>query len=763
MKNSIKKWLIPVIQVIILFSALIFWLINRGSSFQKAFTLDELNISKNAVVTEDIATDSSRSAAGSILTTPPLSLKAGTYQILIDYNVNQAGSYVSAFSSQLGPMELRCSSANLDPDCQTAILTAELSRSTTDLQLDVYFSGAGSIRVSSIIVAETSNLYKKTLFYAVLLCLFISFLTYFYRSDPSRRKVILALSLIFVAICYPLYTDYLTVGHDLPFHLLRIEGIAEGLRTGTAFPVKIHPVWAKGYGYAVGVFYGDILLYFPAVLRLLGFSVQTAYKFYVAAINLGTVVISYFSFKRMFCSRKLGIIGCLLYSTALYRLIDTYTRAAVGEYTAMLFFPLLLCSFYLIFTEPNSKSRFTYSILAAIGLTGLIQSHVLSCEMAAIVILLTCVVLIRRIINRKVLLALASGAALTLLLNVGFCVPFLDYYLNSDLYINSELWNSGVSAGFQTRGLFPLQLFTLFQHSNGGSWNTSGGVYNEFTAGIGIVFLIGILLFCYLSLFHRKECRADKNYAPAGFCCALGCLLLFMSTCFFPWDRLSSLSTGVESVLNTLQFPWRLLAPATVLLSFTTCFAFSTVLRLEDRTLSLAVITGGFLLLAVNCGWYMYDFAFTGAPYRVYSTSDLDTMSMYSYEYLPASTDPEKIAYNKILPENISDWNSYLKQDLTIQCFVALDDREGYIDFPLNYYRYYTCEAVSSGTELPISPGSNNMLRVTFPAGFRDTVIITFKEPWFWRAAEVTSLITFIGCCTVLLLKNRRKNGAKAH
>lgn len=242
MKKTTKKFLIPAIQAIILLSALIFWLVNRGSSFQKSFALDELNISKNAVVTEDIATDSSRSAAGSILTTPPLSLKAGTYQILIDYTANQSGSYVSAVSSQLGPMELRCSSANLDPAGQTAVLIAELSRSTTDLQVDVYFSGTGSIRVSSIIVAETSNLYKKTLFYAILLCLFISFLTYFYRSDLSGRKVIFALSAIFIAICYPLYTDYLTVGHDLPFHLLRIEGIAEGLRTGTAFPVKIHPV-----------------------------------------------------------------------------------------------------------------------------------------------------------------------------------------------------------------------------------------------------------------------------------------------------------------------------------------------------------------------------------------------------------------------------------------------------------------------------------------------------------------------------------------
>ena len=757
-----KKLLIPAIQAVIIFSALIFWLVNRGSSLQKSFSVDELIVSENAVVTEDIATDSSRSSAGSLLTTADLSLNAGTYQFLIDYNVDQEGSYVSASSSRLGPMELRCSSVNLDPAGQTAVLTAELSRSTSDLQMNVYFSGAGSIRISSIIVAETSNLYKKTLFYAVLLCLFINFTVYFYRSDLSRRKVILALTGIFAAVCYPLYTDYLTVGHDLPFHLMRIEGIAEGLRSGI-FPVKIHPLWAKGYGYAVGIFYGDVLLYFPALLRLLGFSVQTAYKFFAAAMNLGTVVISYFSFKRMFHSGKLGVLGCLLYSTALYRLLDTYTRAAVGEYTAMLFFPLVLCGFYLIFTESGSENRTRHSILTALGLTGLIQSHALSCEMVAVVILLACIVMIRRICNRRVILSLVLSAALTLLMNVGFGVPFLDYYLNSDLYINSPMWDSGVSAGFQTRGIFPVQLFTLFQHSNGGSWNTPAGVHNEFTVGIGIVFLIGILLFCYLSFFHFKECRDDKNFVPAGLCCALGCLLLFMSTCDVPWDRLSALGSGVEAVLNTLQFPWRLLAPATVLLTFTTCYAVSALLRLEDRAASLAVITGGFLLLAVNCGWYMYDFAFTGVPYRVYSVSDLDTMSMYSYEYLPASTDPDKINRNQILPNNITSWDSYLKQGLTIQCRVEQGNQEGYIDFPLNYYRYYICKTATSGGNLPVSSGSNGMLRVTFPAGFHDTVLITFREPWFWRMAEATSLVSFVCCCAALLLANRRNIGKKAH
>ena len=60
-------------------------------------------------------------------------------------------------------------------------------------------------------------------------------------------------------------------GHDISFHLMRIEGLAEGLKMGQ-FPVKIQPAWYEGFGYGCSVFYGDLFLYIPACLRLLGVS-----------------------------------------------------------------------------------------------------------------------------------------------------------------------------------------------------------------------------------------------------------------------------------------------------------------------------------------------------------------------------------------------------------------------------------------------------------------------------------------------------------
>lgn len=733
------------LQILIFAVTILIWLFNRGNAFVKTFMPEEYITDSHAVVSQDVSIENTTNESCSFLQTPLLSLEKGIYLIRIDYNASDGGSYVSAATSQLNSLELHTSDIQLSPANHTAFITVELSRDVTDFSLEAIFSGHGNLSITGISIAETSGLYKKNLFYAGLLCLFINLLWLFKRADASGRKVIYALSVIFLAVCYPLYTDYLTVGHDIPFHLMRIEGITEGLKTGNALPIKIHPVWARGYGYAVGVLYGDALLYFPAILRLLGFTVQAAYKYFVAAINLGTVVISYFSFKRMFSSKKIGVLGSLIYSASLYRLADIYTRASVGEYCAMMFLPLILCGFYLSLMEADEKNWHKYALITALGLTGLIQNHVLSCEMAAIVVLLTCLLSLRRVFRRYAFQALAAAFLLTLLLNLGFLVPFVDYY-SSDLNITSDQWAGGTTGSFQENGLLPIQLFSLFQHSNGGAWSIQAGVSNEVTMGTGILFLLALLLFGYLLLCHYKECQQISNFRPAVLCMGLGSLLLFMSTCLFPWDDLVSMGEGAKTIIYSLQFPWRFLSFATVLLTFGTCFTISVLPSVFKKEAFQPILMIMMLLFSINCGWYFYDFSFNNIPYRVFNTSELDSMSMYTYDYLPTAVDPALIVENITMPQNMEVPDFYEKSGVEITCHAVTGDLEGYIDFPLNYYKYYRCTDMVTGEQLPVSSGYNGMLRVTFPAHYDSTFRIAFTEPWFWRLAEVISLLTLPVC-----------------
>ena len=752
-----RHFLFPALQLVILCTAFMLWFMNRGTPFQKTFAPQELTADPGIVTAEGIATDSSLSAGGSILQTPPISLGRGIYEIHVNYNVSAEGSSITANTSQLSPLDFHAPSVTLLPERHTAVMTAELRRSVSDFTMETVFSGNGAISIYEVGIFETSHLYKKNLFYAFLLCLLVNLVWLFLQSDTAARKTILALSGIFLAVCYPLYTDYLIAGHDLPFHLLRIEGIAEALKNGNPLPVKIHPFWAKDYGYAVGTLYGDALLYFPAILRVLGFSVQTAYKYFAAAVNLGTVLISYFSFKTMFQSRKTGLLGCLIYSFSLYRLVDTYTRASVGEYCAMMFLPLVLCGFFLAFSAEKSMRSIKPVLLTALGLTGLIQTHVLSCGMAAIIIIPVCIVLIRRVIRPYTFRALAGALLLTILLNMGFLVPFLDYY-GSDLNIFSGQWQ-GSHGSLQANGLFPVQLFSLFQNSNGGAESTAAGIMGEMTPGMGILFLCGILLFCYLLLFHLQDLKKLQNFYPALLCLVIGCLLLYMSTYLFPWDRIASLGGTAGKLLDNLQFPWRFLAFATVLLTFSTCFAVRAAEQIGGIQTARSAALGMLLLLAINCGWYFYDFCFNSEPYRVYASTELNTMLMYSYDYLPIAVNPELIQENDIIPAGIDLLEAYQKHGTEITCHAATD-QPGSIDFPLIYYRYYACTNLDTGEKMPVSAGYNGMLHVDFPAGFNGNIRIAFEEPWFWRASELISILTLPAwfCITLACKYVRRQS-----
>ena len=103
-------------------------------------------------------------------------------------------------------------------------------------------------------------------------------------------------------------------GHDLFFHLNRIEGIANGLRNGQ-FPVRIHSSTLLGYGYAAPEFYPELFLYFPALLRNLGVSLCACVRVFEACIHLATAVSCYLCVRGMMNSRRVGVCMSHLLST----------------------------------------------------------------------------------------------------------------------------------------------------------------------------------------------------------------------------------------------------------------------------------------------------------------------------------------------------------------------------------------------------------------------------------------------------------------
>lgn len=732
------------VQLIIMTAAVLFWLCNRGNALQKTFTLDEYIVTDSTVIAEDVTIDDTLSQGGLFMETPALSLERGLYQIEISYNASHTDSTITASSESLNESQLHCAVVNLNPNLHHTTLMLELTKAADDVIISCNFSGKGYLSITGAGIYETSAVYKRALFYAFLLCLLLTLIYSFIRSGREGKCVLLSLTGIFMISSWFLFKDHLLYGDDLYYHLLRIEGIQTGLSHGT-FPVKIHPVWAHDYGYAVGVFYGDLALYFPAVLRLLGFSVQTAYMFLIGAINLGTIAAFYFSFRHMFRSRALGILGCLLGALNFYRLVDVYRRAAIGECLGILFFPLVLLSFYMIFMETDETNWKKHSVVTALSLSGLVQSHILSCEIAAVIILCSCLILIRKVFQKYIFRTLLLAAFLTVILNAGFLVPFLDFY-NDEILIGSAEWTGCTTSDLQSAGLDPLQIFTQISKYPDSERRLSG-IFPSPAYGIGMVFGIGILLFIMLLILRLKACRSDRNFYPALLCFVLGCLMLFMSSNRFPWNALSSISPLAERLCYSIEFPWRLLAPAATLLSFSICYAISALHRYYDKTTALTAASFLAVLLLLNCAWFICDRTQNGYRRYIYATEDLDTMLLSTNDYLPTVTNPDEIYEGWFSLINITSFGAYTKRGTEIRCQVTAGAEGGYIDFPLNYYRYYQCSD-DSGRKLSVSSGQNGMLRVTLPADYDGNIHVAFREPLHWRISECISL----ACCLWILL-----------
>ena len=148
------------------------------------------------------------------------------------------------------------------------------------------------------------------------------------RGRKKRRDMAVVLCAAAFA-CMPLLWRGVYDGHDLFFHLNRIEGIANGLRNGQ-FPVRIHSSTLLGYGYAAPEFYPELFLYLPALLRNLGVSLCACVRVFEACIHLATAVSCYLCVRGMMNSHRVAVGASVLYTLCIYRLVNVYTRATLG-------------------------------------------------------------------------------------------------------------------------------------------------------------------------------------------------------------------------------------------------------------------------------------------------------------------------------------------------------------------------------------------------------------------------------------------------
>lgn len=715
-----------------------------------------------------IYTDSTIGTKGYFVYGPSFHINSGVYDITINYQTECLNNYIVISGHNQDYNSVLMDDFVLNPLIDTQKFTVWINKNIRGFAVSVIYDGTEEFLIEDITIKETvgGRIYELLKALLVLTCIntiiWIGYLSITGKVKKEKLQEVLFLGGIIIFASYPLFTSFLTEGDDIVFHLLRIEGMKEGLLSGQ-FPVRIHPFQFRGYGYASSIFYGEILLYIPAVLRLCGFPLQTAYKVFLLLVNCVTAFVSYKSILTIVKDKKTAMICCFVYVLAPYRLTNIYVRSAVGEYCAMIFWPVIACGLYRLFTmDTDSKEYKKIWIFLTIGYTGLIQTHLLSCELAAAVSVIVCLIMIKKLFRRDTILELVKFFGMTVFLNAFYLVPFLDYMIKGGILVvdNGSLQTNAI----QGNGIYPAQLFNLFVNGSGMAYGHGVDAYkvlgmsDEMGTTAGIALLTGLVVFLYMCIGYYQKIKEEKLFKTAFLMGIAGMLALIMSTNVFPWDVLCR---NFGSLVYNLQFPWRMLSVGTMFLTLLLgCTLVMAKHVLEQKSyriivavvIAVNVITAGFMLydrLNTSKGMYVYD----AVTFANNGSGSLN-------EYLPSETDAGLLnEYEPAATQNLI-MTDYEKQYTNITFHVKESENiPGKVVVPLLAYEGYEAED-KSGDRLELSKDENGVLTVVIPAGYEGNVSIHYEGMWYWHAAEIISLIT---CCIFLYfaVKSYRRNADK--
>ncbi len=685
-----------------------------------------------------------------------ISLDKGIYTIKIEYQLT-GQAVAEVFGSTSHEQCMWKDRVSLDENVNEKTFQVWVNEEVNGVGIDITCQD-GELETHQVLIetAWNSHLYLIICFVLKLVCVNAIFFLVLYRDRLQKYShVICAIAGITFICSIGVFNRYMVLGHDAIFHLNRIEGLKDALISG-AFPVRVQPNWLNGWGYGVSLMYGDAILALPAFMRICGFTVQTSYKTFIVAINLLTAITSYYAFSKMCRNNYKALFVTLIYCTGLYRLACIYLRAAVGEYAVMAFLPLVVLGFWYAFEEEiTDKDYGKKLIIPVIGFTGMIQTHILTCEMSAFFIVLLCLILVKKVLRKETLTYLIKLVVITILVNLWFIVPFLSM-------LGEELTISGLAEmrdDFRLWGLSVTELFTTtISRAYGFTFGTNTSLANKCTFTIGLA-LWGCAAVTGYLLWNKKAVMKKE----ATIMLALGILAAYMATNLFPYDVIKKYFSGLASVLAKIQFSYRFLGMASLFMALGILFTLIKV-NGEKTKRFLALILMGISFIAIYQGMdYQYQILYGGSYSNIYCGSTLDSEYVVSGEYLYKGTQREVTRTERdVIGDGIVIINSNIEGlSAQVECITIRED--AYLELPIFYYPGYIAYDYSGERYEIIRSGNNNRIRVELPDKFNGIVYVKYKEPIYWRICEVISLISFIcllfGRQAEMLVRRINNNG----
>ena len=517
----------------------------------------------------------------------------------------------------------------------------------------------------------------------------------------------ICLSVIFL----PYIQQDLIIGSDTPFHLARIETLKQNILYG-AIPSKIHIDLCYGYGYGVGFFYPDVFLYIPALLQTAGLSLEISFKLFAGLILAGIYISVFFCAFQLTKDRIASLSSAAVFLFSNQVLGSLFYEFTLGTSLGLIFMPLAICGMYLFITENNRKPY-----MLCIGFSGLIFSHVLSTFLAFLVCFILLIIHYKHLIQspRKIIILLYSVCVVASI-TACFWLPMFEQFLSQRFKV-SQPWTT-VDAN-------TVSLVRLF-------WSD----------GLGFTLTSAVILMAFYFISNKELPDKVKIFYPFGF------ILLLLPSSHYFWRTF-------RDCFNFIQFPRRLLGPASLLFIFSFAVIFSNYCRRAEIKKLLSCII---LLFAIYNGYQYIDS-------RIGFTEDFGNRTLYNEiagigageEWLPLETTRDFLTTPNIVT---TDKGTTIEGIHEKRKFIFQADSSAiYYDIPLVWYKGYKAEN-SDGQDLNISKNPRTgLVRVFSEQSINQTdgnivISIQYKATVLQIISYILSGISFL--VMLLFLSSKR-------
>lgn len=348
---------------------------------------------------------------------------------------------------------------------------------------------------------------------------------------------------------------------DGTIHITTIAQVYRGLKEG-----EHRVTWADGfanYGMPIPLIAQQTTLYLGSLLNFWFKDVLFSYNL-VFLIGAFASAVFYYFFLRIYFKSTIAFAGTFLFNFAPYRIINLYIRGDQPEFFASVFIPLVLIGIYLVTKKKNLYGTLFLSISTAL----LILTHPFMLVVGGILFIPYIIFCIYDQKQKKELLFL-------IFLSIGLGVGIAAFYI-IPLVIESKYFYLSLE-----KNRFVANQFLSFANYFDPKWyyyyKNDTFIRGNFIKVDLLETLITIIGFCLLIFSYKKIRREGLLIFAVG--TSLMLIFLTISPSNFLYQKIG--------MINSLQFPWRMLSSYIFVTPIILCIILQ---KIKYQNLAIAII-----------------------------------------------------------------------------------------------------------------------------------------------------------------------------